>query len=225
MEYSPWHIGQSLDGRSCDAARRVDAQTKTLGVTARAAQLRTAYRARVAARAAADFVVVDECGNNVNRTPLYARAPRGERAIGAVPRNTEKNTTLLASMTTAGMGPAMIREGATDAAACAADVEHFLVPSLKPGNVVVLDNLSAPKSGKVRTLIAAKGCALWYLPAYAPALSPIEEAFSKLKDWLRRAEARPRAALYAALATALTGITALDAQGYFRHGGYGIKVQ
>src|SRR3712207_5435243 len=128
-------------------------------------------------------------------------------------------------MTTAGMGPAMVLEGATDTAAFEAYVEHFLVPSLKPGNVVVMDNLSAHTSGKVRTLIEAKGCELWYLPAYSPDRSPIEEAFSKLKNWLRRAEVRTRAALPEALATALAGITALDAQGYFRHGGYAVKVQ
>jgi len=78
-----------------------------------------------------------------------------------VPRNTKKNTTVIASITTHGMGPAMVLQGATDTAACETYVEHFLVPSLQPGKVVVLDNLSAHKSMKVRTLIAARGCALW----------------------------------------------------------------
>ena len=188
-------------------------------------QARTAYRERVAARAVPDFVVVDECGSNINLTPIYARAPRGMRAYGQVPRNTEKNTTLIASMTTTGMGPAMLLEGATDTAAFAVYVEQVLAPELRPGQVVVIDNLSAHKSERVRTLIEAHGCELWFLPAYSPDLSPIEEAFSKLKTLVRRAEARTRETLFDAIATALELITPLDAQGYFRHGGYGTQAQ
>ncbi len=172
-----------------------------------------------------DFVVVDECGSNSNLTPIYARAPRGMRAYGQVPRNTEKNTTLIASLTIAGMGPALLLEGATDTAAFEVYVDQVLAPELRPGQVVVIDNLSAHKSERVRTLIEARGCELWFLPAYSPDLSPIEEAFSKLKALVRRAEARTREALYDAIATALERITASDAHGYFRHGGYGIQVQ
>lgn len=165
-------------------------------------------------------MVVDECGSNINLTPRYARAPNGERAYGSVPRNTAKNTTLIASMTTAGMGPAMLLQGATDTAAFEAYVEQMLLPSLAPGNVVVLDNLSAHKSVRVRTLIEARGCEVWFLPAYSPDLSPIEEAFSKLKTVLRRAQARTQDALHAAIAQALELITASDAQGFFAHCGY-----
>jgi transposase len=170
-------------------------------------------------------VIVDECGSNSNLTPRYARAPKGKRAYGSTPRNTEKNTTLIASMTTAGMGPAMLLDGSTDTAAFEAYVEHVLLPALSPGKVVVIDNLSAHKSVRIRTLIQAQGCEVWFLPSYSPDLSPIEEAFSKLKTLLRRAEARTREALHAAIATALELITALDAQGYFIHCGYGIQAQ
>jgi transposase len=193
-----------------------------LGAAERAEQARIAYRKRVAGRAAADFVIVDECGSNINLTPVYARAPRGERAIGTVPRNTEKNTTLIASMTTNGLGPAMLMTGATDTEAFEAYVAQFLAPALVPGQVVVLDNLSAHKSPRVRDVIEACGCTIWFLPAYSPDLSPIEEAFSKLKALLRRAEARTQAALQQALAEALDMITAQDARGYFAHCGYGI---
>ncbi len=172
-----------------------------------------------------DFVVVDECGSNINLTPIYARAPRGMRAYGQVPRNTEKNTTLIASLTIAGMGPALLLEGATDTAAFEVYVEQVLAPELRPGQVVVIDNLSAHKSERVRTLIEARGCELWFLPAYSPDLSPIEEAFSKLKALVRRSEARTREALYDAIATALERIRASDAHGYFRHGGYGTRAQ
>lgn len=200
----------------------LDAQKKTLGAAERDEQARIAYRKRVAGRAAADFVIVDECGSNINLTPVYARAPRGERARGTVPRNTEKNTTLIASMTTNGMGPAMLMTGATDTAAFETYVAQFLAPALLPGQVVVLDNLSAHKSPRVREVIEARGCTVWFLPAYSPDLSPIEEAFSKLKALLRRTEARTRAALQQALAEALDMITAQDARGYFAHCGYGI---
>ncbi len=162
-------------------------------------------------------------------TPRYARAPNGERAYGGVPRNTAKNTTLIASMTAAGMGPAMLIQGATDTAAFEAYVEHMLIPNLAPGNVVVIDNLhpggTRHKCIRVRELIAARGCELWFLPAYWPDLSPIEEAFAKLKTLLRRAEARTQATLYGAIAQALGLITALDAQGFFTHCGYGGTVQ
>ncbi len=212
-----------MDGWPRHSTPRLDTQKKTLGATERDAQARAAYRERVAERSADDFVIVDECGSNINLTPLYARAPRGERARGAVPRNTDTNTTLIAAMTTAGMGAAMTLEGATDTAAFESYVAHFLAPALSPGKVVVLDNLSAHKSPRVRELIEARGCAVWFLPAYSPDLSPIEEAFSKLKALLRRAAARTREALAQAIAEALDEITAADARGYFAHCGYRVK--
>jgi transposase len=173
-------------------------------------------------RDAADCVILDECGSNINLRPVYARAPRGARALGSVPRNTRKNTTLIASMTTNGMGPAMLITGAPDTVAFEVYVAQFLAPTLLPGQVVVLDNLSAHKSPRVREVIEARGCTVWFLPAYSPDLSPIEEAFSKLKAVLRRAEARTQAALHQALADALDMITVHDARGYFTHCGYGL---
>jgi transposase len=171
-----------------------------------------------------DFVIVDECGSNINLTPRYARAPRGQRAFGSVPRNTPANTTLIASLSLAGLGPTMLLEGATDTAAFEAYVEQVLAPALRPGQVVVLDNLSAHKSLRVQELIAVRGCEVWYLPAYSPDLSPIEEAFSKLKGLLRRAAARTRAALEQAIAALLDQITAQDAHQCFIQCGYGIDM-
>jgi transposase len=166
------------------------------------------------------FVIVDETGSNLNLTPRYGRAPRGTRAVGSVPRNTPPNTTLIAAMSTAGMGAAMVLEGATDTVAFEVYVRQFLVPTLRPGQVVVLDNLSAHKHSLVRTLIEACGCEVWYLPAYSPDLSPIEEAFAKLKTLLRRAAARTKSALLDAIASALAHITVMDVQGFFMHCGY-----
>jgi transposase len=209
-----------VDGGSGDSAPGVDLQKQTLGATERDEQARAAYRERIQQRNVDDFVIVDECGSNINLTPRYARAPRGERAYGHVPRNTEANTSVIASLSTGGMGPAMLLTGATDTAAFAAYVAQVLAPTLVPGKIVVMDNLSAHKSERVRLLIEARGCELWFLPAYSPDLSPIEEAFSKLKSLLRRAAARTRAALEQAIASALDQLTTQDAQGYFRHCGY-----
>ncbi len=99
-------------------------------------------------------------------------------------------------------------------------MQQFLRPTLQPGQVVVLDNLSAHKNVRIRTAIEAGGCELWYLPAYSPDLSPIEAAFAKLKPLLRRAAARTKATLLDALADALAHIPAADAHGYFAHCGY-----
>jgi transposase len=198
----------------------VDAKKKTVGASERDEQARAEFRERVKGREASDFVVVDECGSNINLTPRYARAPRGERAYGSAPRNTEPNTTLIASISLAGMGPAMTLTGATDAAAFLAYIGRVLAPALLPGQVVLMDNLSAHKADRVRALIEDRGCELWHLPAYSPDLSPIEEAFSKLKGSLRRAEARTREALEGAIAEALGAISASDARGYFTHCGY-----
>lgn len=214
-----------MDGGPRYPALGLDPQKKTLGAAERDEHARAAYRDQVAQQRAERYVIIDECGSNINLTPIYARAPKGERAFGSVPRNTDKNTTLIASMTTQGMGPAMLLEGATDSAAFEVYVARVLAPALVPGQIVVMDNLSAHKSERIRHLIEARGCSVQYLPAYSPDLSPIEEAFSKLKTLLRRAAARTREALHDAIATGLDQITARDAQGYFAHCGYGSKVQ
>jgi len=166
------------------------------------------------------FVIVDECGTNLDLTPRYARAPHGERAYGSVPRNTPPNTTLIGSLSLRGMGPAMLVQGGTDTHTFEAYIEHVLGPSLQPGQVVLIDNLSAHKSPRVSRLIAARGCEVWYLPTYSPDLSPIELAFAKLKDHLRRVGARTAAALEQAVADALPHITAADAKAFFTHCGY-----
>ena len=129
------------------------------------------------------LVFVDESGFNTSMTTrLRARAPRGKRAYGKVPRNRGKNTTLIAAITLEGaMGESMTVEGATDAEAFEAYVEHFLAPSLCEGQLVVLDGLGAHGTEKVRELVQARGADLLFLPSYSPDLNPIEEAFSKIK--------------------------------------------
>jgi transposase len=154
-------------------------------------------------------------------TRLRARAPRGERAYGKVPRNRGKNTTLIASITLEGaMGASMTIEGATDALAFEAYVEHFLAPTLEEGQVVVLDGLGAHRTDKVRELIEQKGADLLFLPSYSPDLNPIEEVFSKIKNIVRKAQARTREALVEAIALAISALTLEDVMGWFAHSGY-----
>jgi transposase len=160
---------------------------------------------------------VDECGTHTSMTRLYARAPKGKRAYGKVPRNRGKNTTLLASMSLEGMGPCLAVEGPTTKAVFEAYVERVLAPSLHPGRVVVMDNLGAHRGERVRELIEARGCSLLFLPPYSPDFSPIEEAFSKIKALLRKAKARTRGALVEAIGRALEAISTNDTRGWFGH--------
>jgi len=171
------------------------------------------------------LVFVDECGTHTSMTRLRARAPKGERAYGKVPRNRGKNTTLLASMGHEGMGPSMAVVGSTTRAVFEAYVERMLAPSLRPGQVVVMDNLGAHRGERVRELIEKRGCSLLFLPPYSPDFSPIEEAFSKVKTLLRKAKARTRSALVEAIGQAIGAVTARDARGWFAHCGYPLGAQ
>ena len=171
----------------------------------------------------AQLVFVDECGTHTSMTRRRARAPRGERARGAVPRNRGPVTTLLAGLSLTGMAPAMTVEGGTDTAVFATYLERFLLPSLHPGQIVVVDNVGAHKPDRIRALVEAAGCLLVFLPAYSPDFSPVEEAASLLKTLIRAAAARTRAALDAAIAAALAAVTVADAAGWFAHAGYPVR--
>jgi transposase len=167
------------------------------------------------------LVFVDESGFSISMTRLRARAPRGKRAYGKVPRNRGKNITLIAAITLEGaMGESMTIEGATDALAFEVYVEHFLAPSLCEGQVVVLDGLGAHRPRRVRELIEARGADLLFLPSYSPDLNPIEEAFSKIKVLVRKESARVREVLVEAIGRALRAVTPGDAAGWFAHAGY-----
>jgi transposase len=188
--------------------------------------LRAAFRVMVAQRTQPErLVFVDECGTHTSMAPIYGYAPRGERLRHSVPRRRGKNTTLLSSMTLWGMGPSLAVEGATTAAVFEAYVEKVLAPSLRPGQVVVMDNLGAHRPKRVRELIEERGCELLYLPSYSPDYNPIEEAFAKIKHLLREASARTRGALVEAMGAALKAISARDALGFFEHAGYRLAGQ
>jgi transposase len=128
-------------------------------------------------------------------------------------------------MTINGMGPCVAVEGSTTSAVFEASVEQVLVPTLRPGQAVVLDNLTAYKGARVRELVEGRDCELMFLPPYSPDLNPVEEAFSKVKALLRRAEARSRGSLVDAIGRALSAITTRDARGFFEHCGYRTPAQ
>lgn len=158
-------------------------------------------------------------------TRRYARAPRGERAIGRAPRNHGPNVTLFAALTPQGMGPVLAMQGGADGEAFGRYVRELLAPSLRPGQVVILDQLNVHKGAAIREAIEAVGCRLLLLPAYSPDYNPIEQAFAKVKAHLRAAAARTFDALVAAIGTALDTISAADARGFFAGCGYHLPGQ
>jgi transposase len=166
------------------------------------------------------LVFVDECGTHTSLAPIYGYAPKGERLYLPVPRTRGKNTTLLSSMSVEGMGPSLTVEGATTARVFETYVEKVLAPSLGKGQIVVMDNLGAHRPKRIRELIEQRGCELLYLPAYSPDLNPIEEAFAKIKNLVRKATARTKEALVEAIGAALSAVTAADVRGFFEHAGY-----
>lgn len=199
---------------------RVELQKKTLGATERDEEARSAFRERLRGIDAERLIFVDESSTNVALTPRYARAPKGERAFGKAPRNWGKNVTLISSIGVEGMGASMSIEGSSDTDSFGRYMREVLAPRLKSGQIVLMDNLSVHTSGWVRELIEQRGCKLWLLPSYSPEMNPIEEAFSKVKAFLRKAKARTLEALFEATAQALEAISAEDARGYFEHCGY-----
>jgi transposase len=204
----------------------VEPKKRSVGASERDEFLRTAWRGTVAGGVGAErFVFVDECGANTSLHRLYAWSRRGERAPCSAPRNWGANVTLLASMTLRGMGPCLAVEGPTTKAVFETYVERVLAPSLRPGQLVVMDNLSSHKGPRVRELVEARGCELAYLPAYSPDLNPIEQAFAKLKALLRKAGARTREALVGAMGRALDAVTADDTRGFFEYRGYRASAQ
>jgi transposase len=163
---------------------------------------------------------IDESGINLALTRLYGRAPRGERALGSAPQNYGQNVTILGALSCTGLEAVMTVEGATDADVFRAYVREVLGPTLRQGDIVIADNLSAHKAAGVQETIAATGARLLYLPPYSPDLNPIEQCWSKIKTFLRAAKARTREALDTAVTSALATVTESDARAWFAHSGY-----
>jgi transposase len=197
-----------------------------VGAAERDEWLRAAWRVTLAQQIDPQrLVFVDEMRAHTSLSPIYTYSPKGRRAYCSVPRNRGKNTTLLSCMSLEGMGASLVVEGATNREAFEAYIERVLSPELRPGQVVVMDNLAAHKGERIRELIEGRGCELLYLPPYSPDLNPIEEAFSKIKSLLRKGEARTRETLVGAIGAAISAVSAKDACGFFKHCEYGMSVQ
>jgi transposase len=158
-------------------------------------------------------------------TRLYGWAPHDRRASGSVPRTHGRNTTLVAALAPEGLQVPWMIEGAMETATFAWDIAEQLAPTLRPGQVVVLDNLSAHKAANIREALAARGCEVLFLPPYSPDFTPIEQAFFKLKALLRGLGARTREALEEAVRLAIETITHDDAVAWFAHAGYALPAQ
>jgi transposase len=208
-----------------DPSARLHPKKRSVGASERDEAARAAWRTQLSQVDVHRLVFVDESGTHTSLARLFAWAMRGQRATARVPRNHGKNTTLVAALAWDGIQAPWAVEGAMDGAAFAVYVRDVLAPTLRSGQLVVLDNLSVHKAPALQALIAARGCQLLFLPAYSPDLNPIEQAFSKLKAHLRRLAARTREALLDALALALDTITPEDAHGWFRHSGYPLLAQ
>ncbi len=168
----------------------------------------------------ARFVFLDETSTPLSLTPLRARAPRGQRAIGTVPRGKRPHISWLATLTPTGIGESLVVPGAVDRQVFDLFVARVLVPSLRPGQIVILDNLKVHDSAKARALLAAAGCHLVFLPTYSPDMNPIEQAFAKVKQALRRIGTRSWDAVAVAIGAALHTVTSADARAFFADAGF-----
>ena len=166
------------------------------------------------------LVFLDESGAKTNMTRLRGRAKGGQRLVDSTPHGHWYTTTMISSIRLDGSTACMAIDDATSAEVFREYVRQVLVPTLRPGDIVVLDNLSAHKDKEALALIAAAGAEVWFLPPYSPDLNPIEKMWSKVKEFLRLAKARTFDALLAAIGNALKTITAQDAQGWFESCGY-----
>lgn len=168
------------------------------------------------------LVFLDETSTPTTLTPLWGRAKRGERVVGPVPRRRWEAVTLLATVTAAGLGPGLHLPGAADRDAFDTFVVKALVPSLHPGQTVIMDTLSVHTSTTAREAIEAAGCDLVFVPTYSPDFTPIDQVFATRKHLLRKADAHTIDAIMTATQQAYATLAATDAHGSFRAAGYNV---
>jgi len=158
-------------------------------------------------------------------TRLRGRAPRGQRLIDKTPHGHWKTTTLIAALGIEGMRCSTVVDGAVNGDIFESFVEHVLAPELRPGDVVIMDNLSSHKRARTRELIDAAGAELAFLPPYSPDLNPIEMIFSKVKQLLRSLGCRTCSELWNAMQRVLDQVTPTDAINCFKHCGYSLRLE
>lgn len=218
--------GQSDPAMAGAAADEAAAKKKSLHAqeqdTPENQKRRAAWRESLNRIDPARLVFLDESGVTTEMTRRYGRAPRGERVREATPAGHWSTLTVLGALTTRGLLASMTVESATDGDVFLAYLDAVLCPGLQPGQIVIADNLSAHNVEGVRERIEATGAALLYLPPYSPDFNPIEKAWSKIKQRLRKVQARTLEWLEEAVAETLHSVTSQDAAGWFRHCGYAI---
>jgi transposase len=176
---------------------------------------RAAFQAEVQTVAPGRLIYLDEAAATTTMTRRCGRAPAGQRVIAAVPQGHWCVTTMIAAIGLVGVVSSLVFEGATDTEAFATYVEQLLVPQLRPGDVVVMDNLSSHKSARVQMALERVGARLLYLPPYSPDFNPIEKMWSKVKGFLRSAAERTVEGLWDAIGRALNHVSAEDCRGFF----------
>ena len=177
----------------------------------------TKYRARIEPEC---LVFIDETWTKTNMAPLRGWAPRGRRLTAKVPHRLWKTTTFLAALRHNRIDAPWLLEGPIDGESFRIYVEQVLLPTLRPGDIVIMDNLGSHRGKVVRQLIRSAGAKLFFLPKYSPDLNPIEQAFAKLKHLLRKAAARTIEAVCAAIGQLLGAFTAEECAHYFKNSGY-----
>lgn len=166
------------------------------------------------------LVFLDETWASTSMTRLYGRAPKGQRCIASAPCGHWETTTFVAGLRSDGVTAPMVLDGPIDGESFLAWVEQFLCPTLRPGDIVILDNLGSHKVKGVQTAVEAAGATVRYLPPYSPDLNPIEKLFSKLKSLLRKAAKRTSEALWDEFGKLLQTISADECVNYFASSGY-----
>lgn len=192
-----------------------DPEKKTVRAAERDEVARQEWRELAETLPARRVTVFDESSTHLDMASAYARSPRGERAEAVGRRNTGKNMTLLAGLTLDGMTAPFVVEGAVTTAVLETYLQQVLLPTLRVGDIVILDNLSVHHADCVTCLLTQHGCRVLFLPPYSPDFSPIENAFAKIKTILRRLRAQTVDALLTAITQALDAITPSDAIGFF----------
>jgi transposase len=206
------------------APSRLVAQKKSLRATEQdrpdVAEARAQWRAGQADLNQERLVFIDESGASTKMTRLYGRCARGKRLVCAVPHGHWKTTTFVGALRHDGMTAPCVVDGPMNGETFLAWIEQSLVPTLRPHDIVVMDNLSSHKVKGVRQAIEAVGAVLHYLPPYSPDLNPIEQYFAKLKSLLRKAAARTRDTLDNAIAEALTRFSQTECANFLANSGY-----
>jgi transposase len=195
-------------------------EKKSLAASERDEKARTKFRKLTGAFAVSKYVFIDEMGSNLGMTRLYGRATPGQRVYDEVPGDRGGNVSTIGALGLEGMRTGLSVPGPIDSDTMLFFVEELLVPTLKRGDIIVMDNNPTHKLDEIEDAIEAAGAWVLFLPTYSPDFNPIENCWSKVKSLLRSLKPRTLDDLLAALASAFSSITTLDILGWFRHCGY-----